>query len=111
MPACHTTLLLTVAAATLLFGPFKAASADDSRAGIARSQSYDLDAAALEKSIDVEVDADDEGSHDRAWDSFGPIVAPSAKASGGRLMLAQADSVPRRPLLATSSVRGPPGRA
>ena len=110
MAACHTNLLLTVAAATLLVGPFKAASADDSRAGIARSQSYDLDAAALEKSVDVEADADDDGSHDRAWDSFGPIVAPPAKASSGHLTLARVDAVPRPPLLATSSVRGPPCR-
>jgi len=108
--ACRTTLLLTVVAATLLAGLFKAASADDQPAGVGRSQSYDLDAAALEKSVDVEADADDDGSHDRAWDSFGPTVAPRAKASGRRLTLSQADAAPRPPLLATSSVRGPPGR-
>lgn len=110
MTACRTTLLLTVVAATLLAGLFKAASVDDQRAGVGRSQSYDLDAAALEKSVDVEVDADDDGSHDRAWDSFGPTVALPAKASSGRLTLAQADAAPRQPLLATSSVRGPPCR-
>ena len=110
MAASRTTLLLTVVTATLLAGHFKAASADDQRAGVGRSQSYDLDAAALEKSVEVEVDADDDGSHDRVWDSFGPTVAPPAKASSGRLTLAQADAAPRPPILATSSVRGPPGR-
>lgn len=110
MAACRTTLLLTVAAATLLVGLFKAVSADDQGAGVGRSQSYELDAAALEKSVDVEADADDDGSHDGAWHSFGLTVPSPAKASSGRLTLAQADAAPLPPLLATSSVRGPPGR-
>lgn len=106
----RTLLVLTIAAATLLVGLLEAAPTEGPREGIGRSQSCDVDAAAVEKAVDAEADDDDGGSHDRSWYGLGPTTVVPAKACGSHLMLVHADAVPWRPLLATSSVRGPPAR-
>lgn len=103
----RTLLVLIVAAATLLVGLLEAAPVDAPREGIGRSLSCDLGAAALEKSVDAEAD-DDDGSHERSWHGLSPTDEVPARACISRIMHAHADAVPWRPLLATSSVRGPP---
>jgi len=106
----HSLLVPVVALATLFVGVLEAASSDVPRAGVVRAQPCDLDAAALETSLDIEADADDDDSHDRVWHACAASLAIPDLSSGDRSLLAHANAVPRRPRLATAVIRGPPAR-